>query len=147
MRPHLPFFTRNAYVWLAGVGIIGAALHLTQIIQWLNFPGAVWCSNLAGIVIFLRDGSHRHMEDKGIQVVVRNTPGGLGRCPRRSVACLRTIFHRSGLFRSSHHNVMEFHIENTGRQAGKVLTHPFLVPVRTLALCIGALKSADGGWV
>ena len=52
MHPTLLFFTKIVYVLLAGVGIFGAALHLTMIVQWLQFPGAVWCTNLAGIAIF-----------------------------------------------------------------------------------------------
>ena len=52
MHPHLPFFTRNAYVWLAGVGIIGTAYQLAMIVMWLNFPGVIWCLGLAATAIF-----------------------------------------------------------------------------------------------
>ncbi len=52
MHPTLLFFTRNAYAWFAGAGIIGAAYQLAMIVMWLNFPGVVWCLGPAATAIF-----------------------------------------------------------------------------------------------
>lgn len=50
-----PFLlTRKSHVWFAvsGLGIIGAAYQLANIVMLLNFPGGIWCTGLVAVATF-----------------------------------------------------------------------------------------------
>ena len=45
----------KSYAWLAvaGLGIVGAAHQLANMVMLIDFPGGVWCTGLAAVAVFV----------------------------------------------------------------------------------------------